>query len=287
MSGGGSKAVDAAHVVRASARAFERDRYLAALLAPSAARDGLIALAAFAGEIGRVPALVNEPMMGELRLQWWRDALSSAADDDAALSGNPNADALAAAIRRHRLPLSVIENVLDAQSARLDDRPFATAADLAVNLASLEGGLFELAWRTLGGKGAAPPLLVSAGRLYGMARLLIEMPAVFAQGRVLLPTELLARHGVGADAVPTAASAARWRGLVRDALRDMEAQITDVSRGYQEADSSVRLAALPLAVLRPYFRLIEQADPAAMESRDIGPFTRVWCIWRCSRTSRI
>ena len=42
-------------VVRLGARAFERDRYLAALLAPHGVRDDLIALAAFAGEPGPHP----------------------------------------------------------------------------------------------------------------------------------------------------------------------------------------------------------------------------------------
>ena len=65
---------------REAARANEYDRYLAALLAPKAARPGLIALAAFQGEVARAVETVNEPIMGEIRLQWWRDALPGLRD---------------------------------------------------------------------------------------------------------------------------------------------------------------------------------------------------------------
>ena len=63
--------------VRDAARAYDRDRYLSALLAPSRARDDLVVLAAYLGEIQRVPLMIREALAGEIRLQWWRDALSA------------------------------------------------------------------------------------------------------------------------------------------------------------------------------------------------------------------
>jgi hypothetical protein len=59
--------------VRASARLNAPDRYYAALFAPAAVRDDLIALAAFCGEIARIGRQVSEPVMGEIRITWWRD----------------------------------------------------------------------------------------------------------------------------------------------------------------------------------------------------------------------
>ena len=51
--GGGGEAV------RAAARSLDRDRYLAALLSPRSARSDLIALAAFMGEVARIPLTVG------------------------------------------------------------------------------------------------------------------------------------------------------------------------------------------------------------------------------------
>ena len=56
-------------------READRDRYLATLFAPAEQRDALFALYAFNVEIARVRELAREPMPGEIRLQWWREAL--------------------------------------------------------------------------------------------------------------------------------------------------------------------------------------------------------------------
>ena len=66
---------NAAHCA-ALVREHDRDRYLATLFAPAETRDALFALYAFAAEIGRVRDVAREPMPGEIRLQWWRDAIA-------------------------------------------------------------------------------------------------------------------------------------------------------------------------------------------------------------------
>ena len=63
------------------ARESERDLWLAALFAPERLRPHLHALAAFAHEIGGVAARVREPLAGEMRLAWWREALAGARPD--------------------------------------------------------------------------------------------------------------------------------------------------------------------------------------------------------------
>ncbi|MEO1710902.1 MAG: squalene/phytoene synthase family protein, partial [Pseudomonadota bacterium] len=73
--------------VAQSARAHEFDLYLTALLMPAAVRADAIAIAAFVGELNRVPMFVSEPLIGEIRLQWWRDALEAGVDGKQ--SGNP------------------------------------------------------------------------------------------------------------------------------------------------------------------------------------------------------
>ena len=59
------------------ARIHDPDRALSALFAPEPARGALLALLAFNAEIERVPRMVREPILGQIRLQWWRDALAA------------------------------------------------------------------------------------------------------------------------------------------------------------------------------------------------------------------
>ena len=51
------------------------DRFAAAMAAPVAARKVLFPLYAFNLEVARAPWVTEEPMIAEMRLQWWRDAL--------------------------------------------------------------------------------------------------------------------------------------------------------------------------------------------------------------------
>ncbi len=73
-------------------RAQDKDRYLAALFAPADQRGALFALYAFNAEVAAVRDRVREPMAGEIRLQWWRDALNG--ERGGRGSANPVAAAL-------------------------------------------------------------------------------------------------------------------------------------------------------------------------------------------------
>jgi phytoene synthase len=264
--------------VAASAKAGEPDRYLAALLAPPSAREGLLALAAFSAELGRIGQLVTrEPIMGEIRLQWWRDALQPA--EAGMLTGNPIADALRDTIARHYLPVPLLLGMIDAHASDLDPEPFPTEAALYAYLAASEGALFALAAQLLGG--AATPELdaasQAAGRAYGLVRLLLALPHMLAQGRSPVPREWLERAGVAdlageADLVKVAALMETLRAEV---LRNLEAARQHVAN----MPRPLRVAYLPLALVRPYLRALGQTGRDSLRQvAEIAPLRRVWAI---------
>ena len=57
-------------------------------------------------EIAQVAARVKEPLAGEIRLQWWRDAIGGALPEQVA--GNPVAAAFAETVKSFRLPPETI-----------------------------------------------------------------------------------------------------------------------------------------------------------------------------------
>ena len=57
-------------------RQQDPDRFGAALVAPPKSRPGLITLYALNLEIARAPFQSAEPMLAEMRLQWWVDRLA-------------------------------------------------------------------------------------------------------------------------------------------------------------------------------------------------------------------
>src|SRR6202167_4970853 len=60
-------------------RAADPDRYFASLFAPAALRPHLFALYTFNHEVARIAETVREPMLGAIRLEWWRETAEAAA----------------------------------------------------------------------------------------------------------------------------------------------------------------------------------------------------------------
>ncbi|MEY8117768.1 phytoene/squalene synthase family protein [Falsihalocynthiibacter sp. BN13B15] len=125
------------------------DRFLATMAAAPALRGGLFTLAAYNLELARAPWASKEPMIAEMRLQWWRDLI-----DEIAAKG---------VVRTHEVSASLVQCVqefgLSAQNldqmaaARLWDaytEPFADQDDFDEYIDHTAGHLMWMACQTLG-----------------------------------------------------------------------------------------------------------------------------------------
>ena len=101
-------------------RRHDPDRWLATrFISDLEARADVIALYAFNYEIARVVAAVSDPMMGEIRLTWWLEALAEIYEGRT-VRRHPVTLALAAAITRHDLPREAFEALIEARYPELD-----------------------------------------------------------------------------------------------------------------------------------------------------------------------
>jgi phytoene synthase len=260
------------------ARNGEPDRYLSALLASAEVRPLLLALAAYSAELRHIPeAVKREPMMGEIRLQWWRDTLHALAKGERI--GHPVADVLGEGIRDGQLPLGLLLDVTDARAFDLTPGPFANQQALQVYLEHTECTLFLLATRVLGGAGATFDLACrAAGEAYGLARLLVDLPHALARGCLRLPVTaggsaelaLVLRSGRSDDAVRQllAGLACRARRMLATARQTVHGMPRDM-----------RVAFLPLALVEPYLAACEKEgrDPLHQVC-EVTPIVRVWRI---------
>jgi len=113
------------------ARKQDRDRFLCALFAPDDAREGLYTLLAFNAEIAKTREVVSEPLLGEIRLQWWRDAVERIYsdpegdfDDHAVLAG------LASIIKHTKLSRDNLDQLIDTRARDMIDEPPEDEAEL-------------------------------------------------------------------------------------------------------------------------------------------------------------
>jgi phytoene synthase len=261
------------------ARAGELDRYLAALLAPTPQREALLALAAFAAELARIPQrVVREPMMGEIRLEWWRTALASPEGDSA---GHSVADALRTAIRRHRLPAHLLDDMMEARALELSAAPFADDAAVQDYLWRTEGAMFALAGRVTGlatGK-EVDDACRAAGHAYGLVRLLLDLPRSLSLGRVPLAASQIAAADLSAHELLAGTGGARSGALIAAHFAQIRGSLAEARRLVRPLPRGTRVAFLPLALVEPYVRQLERMGGEALRTEvQIVPLTRVWRI---------
>ena len=222
--------------IDACARLVERgdpDRFLAVMAAPVWARELLFPLYAFNLEIARAPWVAQEPLVAEMRLQWWRDVV------EAAHSGAAKAHEVAAPLHGlicdAGLPVAVLDRLIAARRWDCWREPFDDLAALESYLDDTGAGLMWLAARALGAPDGAEPAVRAYGRAAGLAGFLRAVPQLQARGRQPLPsgTDLatLARSGLGhlqkaragRKTVPTAAASALLAGWQAEPLLKLAA----------------------------------------------------------------
>jgi phytoene synthase len=260
-----------AAIVRAEARDLDHDRYLAALLAPAPTRDALLTIAAFHGEIARIPTSVREPAMGAIRLQWWRDTLCG--DATAVQTGSPVADQLRHAIASGGLPIVEVSSIIDAYETLLQPGALADAAALNGFLDASQGAAFRLSARVLGSEeGKARGIVGAAAQAYGRVQLLRALPLLLAKGRNPFAQEPVQD----------------WASVVQPILADTHKSLAEVRRLMPLASLTLLTAILPVALVEPYLAALERlGSKVASEQAGISPLSRVWRIYVARRRGRL
>jgi hypothetical protein len=168
--------------VTACAELVERgdpDRFAAAMSAPPQARAMLWPVYAFNLEVARAPWLTNEPIIAEMRLQFWRDVL-----DEIEAAKAPRAHEVAAplhALHQTRpLALSAFHDMINAR--RLDIAREAFAGPDAL-WAYLNQGAGSLMWASVSALGGTDETAArTLGQAAGLANWLEAHPKVIAAG---------------------------------------------------------------------------------------------------------
>lgn len=268
-------------------REGDGDRFFAGLLAPADRRPHLMALHAFSLEIARVRDVARQPMAGEIRLQWWRDALTGNAAGDA--GAHPVAAALADTRERFRLPGQAFLDVIEARTFDLYDDPMPSVADLEGYCGETDAALVRLASLVLAG-GVDPGAADAAGHAGvagGMTALLRAFPWHARRGQMFVPADILGRHGVTRDDIVAGRDTPGLRAALGEMRALARAHFARLDGLRATIGASIAPAFLP-ALLVPLYL-------ARMERRDYEPFRtivevpqwrRQWALWRASRRFR-
>jgi phytoene synthase len=195
-------------------RTADPDRYFATLFAPASHRPYLYALYAFNHEVAHVAESVREPMLGAIRLEWWRETVEGAANG--APRNHDIARGLAALFAERALPPAWFEGIIAARAFDSGAGHFTDFAALEAYLDASGGTLMRLAAQILGGDTNS---MREAALAYGLAGLLRSLQFHNRRHKLYLPLDLLSALGLSPDEFfvlendPRIAAAVRQTGL--------------------------------------------------------------------------
>jgi phytoene synthase len=128
-------------------RDTDKDRFLATLFAPAQYRSDLFSIYAFDLETAAVAQRVRDPAAGEIRLQWWHDALAGIFES----TGNPVSDAMLETTARYGIDTLLALSLIDARRQALYRNENQSEAEFEVFASETAGTIYLMAAQVLGG----------------------------------------------------------------------------------------------------------------------------------------
>lgn len=255
-------------------RENDRDRYLATLVLPPKEREAVTALYAFNADIASVRERAREPAAGEIRLQWWADALTGAGHGN--VRQNPLSDALLSVIAEYGLPVPALTRMIAARRFDLYQDPMPDLATFEGYAGETVSALYQLGAMILNG-GRPVESGDAAGHL-GVAHALVGHLRAFGynaiHGRIFLPLQVFEICGVkegevldGQQSDAIAVALTKLSDIAREHLRKADEGIAGLPR-------SLRAVFAPRAVLGAQLKRIDP-DTAFDRADDLADWRKI------------
>ena len=260
-------------------RSQDPDRYLCALFADPVRREALFALYAFNQEVAKTRQVVSEPMLGHIRLQWWRESI------DGIIAGTPRAHevvtALAAVLQAHGLARDGFDALLDARAADLEDIPPPNMAALIDYARATAGTLSRLALEILGvddteTRAAADDVAIA----WALTGLLRSTPHLARAKRMMFPVDLIEANGVRLGDYHELRDRPELRATVRAVAAVAREHLAAARRRSGVAARAAAPVLLPGRIADLYLKRLDQAgwnpfDPLINREMPLKP----WSLW--------
>lgn len=229
-------------------RDADRDRYFASLLLRQSEQKAVQALYAFAADVASIRDRAREPAAGEIRLQWWADALKGEGHGN--VRQNPLAAALLDAIEAYSLPAGPLLRLIAARRFDLYHDPMPDLQSFEGYAGETVSVLYQLAAMVLNG-GAEVEIGDAAGHL-GVAHALAGHLRAFgfnaSTGRIFLPMNIFSANGVtdgeilaGQESEGLFAALAQIGDLAQEHLRKARAAIKELPKPLRPAFAPVAI----------------------------------------------
>lgn len=193
----------------ATVRRVDPDRWLSSrFVADPHVRGDVIAIYAYDHELARAPKVASNPILGEIRLTWWSEALDEIYEGRP-VRRHPTAQALAHAVHHWSLPREPLQAMIDARERQLDPTPMTEAEALAW-AAGTAGAAAQAVARVLD-PNSADDAARSAGQAWAISLRTRDEPSLRPAAQRLIKSVRDRARDISVAAFPAVAHAALAR----------------------------------------------------------------------------
>ncbi|CUA72519.1 NADH dehydrogenase (ubiquinone) complex I, assembly factor 6 [Rhizoctonia solani] len=170
-------------------------------VASSAAQPGYFALRAFNIELAMIRETVSKPIIGKMKMQFWRDAIKSITDNRP--MKHPIAIALHEASQGAKLPPYYLKRMIDARDEDLDRESHITLEGVTQYAESTSSTLLYLLLSLLhqSHSDTFAHAASHVGIAHSFVTLLRALPFHATKRRMIIPVEITAKHRVRQEEV--------------------------------------------------------------------------------------
>jgi phytoene synthase len=257
--------------------------YYSFMFLPPDRRRAITALYAFCREVDDVVDEVSDPALARTKLAWWRQEIG------AAFTGTPQHPvtlALRPVVAAYRLPEEHFQTVIDGMAMDLERNRYLDFTDLERYCHSVAGVVGLMSAEIFG---YVNPLTRKYARDLGIAfqltNIIRDVGEDVRRGRIYLPQDELAAHGVTASSL--------LKGEMSEALESlMKDQVARARRWYAQAMDALpaedRRAQRPGLIMASIYRAlldeIERDHYRVLDRRiALTPLRKLWIAWKTAR----
>ncbi len=173
-------------------RSNDHDQFLCGLFAPEKHQNSFYALHVFEMETARIRDLVNEPHLGLIRLQWWRDLVDGVYAGGNERVENGSHKEIVSLFSRKEIDKSILERYFNARSFDMEDRAHDDLGALLRYGEATAGAINQMKENVMDLPVSQAAL--EMGKAQALYRLLRSLAYQARSGRCKIPLALRNRH---------------------------------------------------------------------------------------------
>ena len=244
-------------------RQYDPDRFLTSLFAPDFLKEDLYALYAFNYEIAKISETVSEAMLGEIRLQWWRESIDAIYNHikdggKTILRKHDVMLPLTLAIEKYNLPKNLFDDIIEGRTDDLYPKNPETIDALESYIKKTSSSLTKLTGLILGcGEEKA---LEELGTAWGMLGVIRAVPYQASLNKIFLPDDVMTLYGLSNDDIHGIKDCDELKNTIRAIDQKVEDSLKKIKKLTKNIKRSGKSIFLLTSLIKSYRKELKKSD---------------------------